>query len=320
MFPKSSDVTAAGHISSDEPMSATSSEMSDCPSLQRNWSRQLSHGGPLATVYEDYSSDSEEESFSRVNRREVSVEIHSEQMPSSSRTERVSSDSKESVDEDNRRVVSVEIHSEQIPRSSETESVSSDSDEETFYKVNSRDVSAETHNEQMPTSSGTENVSNKTRTGVDIELLRIPSSSDRGSRADDEREDESDTEELEKTAESEIMQLPPFRIEPTQARQARARVSISEDPPTSIPVQMPYSPPQASAPENRPRTGGKPKKLSLPLRQNSASANFRRKLLPQLSRGSATPTKQVVTLQARRGFKLKLKLPPSNDLQTTVLN
>ena len=317
MFPKSSDVTTAGHISSDEPTSATSSEMSDCPSLQRNWSRQLSHGGPLATVYEDYSSDSEEESFSRVNRREVTVEIHSEQMPSSSRTERVSSNSKESVDGDNRRVVSVEIHSEQMPSSSGTESVSSNSDEEAFYEVNSRDVSAETHSEQMPTSSRTENVSNKTRTSVDIELLRIPSSSDRGSRADDEREDESDTEELEKTAESEIMQLPPFRIEPTQAR---ARVSISEDPPTSIPVKMPYSPPQASAPENRRRSGGKPKKLSLPLRQNSASANFRRKLLPQLSRGSTTPTKQVVTLQARRGFKLKLKLPPSNDLQTTVLN
>lgn len=77
--------------------------------------------------------------------------------------------------------------------------------------------------------------------------------------------------------------------------------SIVEEPPTTMPVQVPYLASSLPAPE-RP-------KLSLPVKQHSAAqaSSFAKRFL-QLPHKSTTPT-AVLKLKARRGFRLKLKIP-----------
>ena len=77
--------------------------------------------------------------------------------------------------------------------------------------------------------------------------------------------------------------------------------SIVAEPPTSMPVQVPYLASSLPASE-RP-------KLSLPVKQHSAgqvSSPLKRFL--QLPHKTTTPT-TVLKLKARRGFQLKLKIP-----------
>ena len=100
---------------------------------------------------------------------------------------------------------------------------------------------------------------------------------------------------------------PEFRVELT-----KRKVTIAEGTPTLIPVQIPFSSPQTDSIDTSAQA--KPS-LSLPLRQTSTSSetkpNLGRKLLTQLSRGGTTPGDRVLTVQARRGFKLKLIMPSS---------
>ena len=93
------------------------------------------------------------------------------------------------------------------------------------------------------------------------------------------------------------MEHPLMKSRSAEKKTLTKQVSITEAPPTVIPVQVPYCP--SPLPTKRP-------KLSLPLRQISSSSS--RKYFPQISQGSATPS-TVLTLEARRGFKLKLKIP-----------
>jgi hypothetical protein len=100
---------------------------------------------------------------------------------------------------------------------------------------------------------------------------------------------------------------PEFQVELT-----KRKVTIAEGTPTSIPVQIPFSSPLTDSIDTSAQA--KPS-LSLPLRQTSTSSetkpNLGRKLLTQLSRGGTTPGDRVLTVQARRGFKLKLIMPSS---------
>ena len=70
-----------------------------------------------------------------------------------------------------------------------------------------------------------------------------------------------------------------------------------------------------------------PEKLNLApnLRKTSIMSETKssvgRRLLTQLSRGGAPPCDRVLTVQAQRGFKLKLIIPPTpspDDVETNI--
>lgn len=105
---------------------------------------------------------------------------------------------------------------------------------------------------------------------------------------------------------------PHFQLELTQPK---VKSKSSEDGPISIPVQVPYAP-KSDKPV--------PEKLNLVRRTSILSetkSSVGRRLLTQLSRGGAPPCDRVLTVQARRGFKLKLIIPPTpspDDVETNI--
>ena len=176
--------------------------------------------------------------------------------------------------------------------------------------VDTREVSVEIHDDLVPPNDGEMNVAEQSSR----EQQENSSVEDMTAELDEnKRETEGDMDNQE-AAEAKEISLPLKPRPKFQVELTKHRVTIAEGPPTSIPVRVPYSSPQTNSADTSTSAPAKPL-LSLPLRQSSTSTetrpNIGQKLLTQPSRGGSTPGDEVLTLQARRGFKLKLRMPTS---------
>ena len=190
------------------------------------------------------------------------------------------------------------------------------------YELDSREVQChvEVHSEE-PLTGSRKAPSLKEWTRVDIrepkQYLSEPLSRDYCDKPDivkvvaDVAVTEPDKRQIAGTVSS---MKPHFQLELTQPKDK------SEDGPTSIAVQVPYAP-------TSDKSVNVPEKLNLALNVRQASivsetkSSVGRRLLTQLSRGGAPPCDRVLTVQARRGFKLKLIIPPTpgpDDVETNI--
>lgn len=174
-------------------------------------------------------------------------------------------------------------------------------EDDTAYELDSREVHVEVHGEEPLTGS---------RRAPSLREWPSVDHYDGVDVRDNVAVTEPDKEDITETASS---VKPHFQLELSQPK------SKSEDVPISIPVQVPYAP-------KSDKVVTVPEKLNLApnLRQTSilseTKSSVGRRLLTQLSRGGASPGNRVLTVQARRGFKLKLIIPPTTSPDDVEIN